>query len=283
MTDHVSARLSFRQRMGEEPLPRQMAPREISPALKSALWAITQESIRSFGSSGPGYYVVVDPWRSLIKSFFIIHHHGDVDLFSNDMIWSQSFAKSYVFSDEYLRVFDFLDFIVGREDCPRPYRDAVESVLERNQAAYRVVQRMIVPVTSEENAQAVSKALIAVGAIPAKGPSTHLRAASRYLTSGDWGGAIRESIHAVESAAKLIEPTAETLGPALSKLETRGVINGAQKRAFSALYGYTSDTQGVRHALTFDSKPSVTEQDAIFMFGACAAFVSYLVADQPSL
>jgi hypothetical protein len=41
---------------------------------------------------------------------------------------------------------------------------------------------------------------------------------------------------------------------------------------------YTSDEEGVRHALVFGDEAQVDEADALFMLGACASFVSYLLA-----
>ncbi|MDI3562541.1 hypothetical protein [Bradyrhizobium sp. Arg816] len=49
------------------------------------------------------------------------------------------------------------------------------------------------------------------------------------------------------------------------------------KNGFNSLYNYTSDEKGIRHALLDDSAAKVDETDALFMFGACAAFVSYLI------
>jgi hypothetical protein len=45
----------------------------------------------------------------------------------------------------------------------------------------------------------------------------------------------------------------------------------------TSLYAYTSDEKGIRHALLDDSTAKVDEADAMFMLGACAAFVSYLL------
>jgi hypothetical protein len=42
--------------------------------------------------------------------------------------------------------------------------------------------------------------------------------------------------------------------------------------------GYTSDENGIRHALLDDGTAKVDETDALFMIGACAAFVSYLLS-----
>jgi hypothetical protein len=53
---------------------------------------------------------------------------------------------------------------------------------------------------------------------------------------------------------------------------------GSLKAAFGSLYGYSSDEEGVRHALVFSNETQVDEADALFMLGACASFVSYLLA-----
>jgi hypothetical protein len=49
------------------------------------------------------------------------------------------------------------------------------------------------------------------------------------------------------------------------------------KAAFNSLYGYTSDKQGIRHAYLNEPGLNPDETDALFMIGACAAFVSYLI------
>ncbi|ODP39356.1 hypothetical protein BFL28_11145 [Sphingomonas turrisvirgatae] len=66
-------------------------------------------------------------------------------------------------------------------------------------------------------------------------------------------------------------------------MERRLVLPGHLKKAFGALYGYTSDTDGVRHALVFNDSANVSEAEALFMFGACAAFVSYLLTTASKL
>jgi hypothetical protein len=61
-------------------------------------------------------------------------------------------------------------------------------------------------------------------------------------------------------------------------MEQRGHLHGSLKAAFGSLYGYSSDEEGVRHALVFSDEAKVDEADALFMMGACASFVSYLLA-----
>ncbi|HKQ88724.1 MAG TPA: hypothetical protein VJS43_18355, partial [Candidatus Acidoferrales bacterium] len=84
-------------------------------------------------------------------------------------------------------------------------------------------------------------------------------------------------ISAVEAACRIVaEDPKATLGKALSKLETQGLaIHKAQKDAFNKLYGYTSDADGIRHALL--DEPKLTYGDAQFMLITCSAFVNYLI------
>ena len=109
------------------------------------------------------------------------------------------------------------------------------------------------------------------------GGASHLHKASDCINAGDWAGTIRESIHAVESVARQLDPDAsKTLQPALTSIEKRGALHPALKAAFTKLYGYTSDEQGVRHALLDRPDHNVGMNEALFMLSACASFASYL-------
>jgi len=55
-------------------------------------------------------------------------------------------------------------------------------------------------------------------------------------------------------------------------------LNPNLSRALSGLYDWTGDQEGLRHSLVFSDKADVDETDALFMAGACAAFVTYLIA-----
>ncbi len=89
---------------------------------------------------------------------------------------------------------------------------------------------------------------------------------------------MKESISAVEALCKLIASDASaTLGTALDKIERQRTVpmHGSLKAAFKALYGYTSDASGIRHALK--DEPDVELEDATYMLVTCSAFVNYLV------
>jgi hypothetical protein len=68
-----------------------------------------------------------------------------------------------------------------------------------------------------------------------------------------------------------------SLAGALQKLASKSYVHPALKSSFTALYGFTSDEKGIRHPLLDGGAAKVDETDAIFMIGACAAFVSYMI------
>ena len=58
-------------------------------------------------------------------------------------------------------------------------------------------------------------------------------------------------------------------------MTTKVKLHPKLQEGFKALYGYTSDTHGIRHALKDDATPDA--EDAKFMLVSCSAFVNYLV------
>ena len=108
------------------------------------------------------------------------------------------------------------------------------------------------------------------------GAREHLKDAAIHLSYGNFADSIRESIHAVEAVARTLVKTG-ALEEALKSLERNEVIHQALKKGFSHIYGYTNDEKGIRHPLLNDSHAKVDEADAMFMIGACASFVSYML------
>jgi hypothetical protein len=148
-------------------------------------------------------------------------------------------------------------------------------VLKREHAAYRIIDGRVVEITSEEEIAAIEEALTAGGEAP--GIRTHLRAALAKMSDReepDYRNSIKESISAVESAVNHMTGGKASLGDALKRIDPP--LHPALQAGLSKLYGYTSDAEGIRHALI--DEPSVDFDDAKFMLVACSAFVNYLLA-----
>jgi hypothetical protein len=135
----------------------------------------------------------------------------------------------------------------------------------------------IVPAITEEEGAAVQHAFADLSKSELHGARAHLRKASDLINDGHFADSVRESIHAVESVARTLDPKAKTPEPALAALEGKGAVHPALKKGFSAIYGFTSDEKGIRHALLDNRQAKVDIHDAVFMLGACASFVTYLI------
>jgi hypothetical protein len=92
----------------------------------------------------------------------------------------------------------------------------------------------------------------------------------------DYRNSIKESISAIESMSSIIigNPNS-TSGPALKEIEKTNKLHPALKSAFSSLYGYTSDADGIRYKLL--DEDSVKQEGAKFMLVSCSAFINYLI------
>lgn len=193
------------------------------------------------------------------------------------------YIKTIFYDSKWYEVYDFLEFCVRTHDDNRLNKEFMEEsnrILERELSAYRFVGNEITPITSPTEIAEIEKAT------STDDPSTtHLKTALKLLSnreSPDYRNSIKESISAVESLCGTIadKPKA-TLGDALGAIKKSGVIelHPALNSAFDKLYGYTSDANGIRHAL-LDEPDELRQEDAIFMLVACSAFVNYLKVKQ---
>lgn len=149
--------------------------------------------------------------------------------------------------------------------------------METELSAYRFVDNIIVPITCEVEISEIEEALDA--SKPLKAVNTHLRRSLELLAdkkTPDYRNSIKESISAIESICKIIANDKKaTLKQAFKKIESKVKLHPALKKAFNNLYGYTSDAQGIRHALMDESK--LDFEDAKFMLVSCSAFINYLI------
>lgn len=154
------------------------------------------------------------------------------------------------------------------------------TILERELSAYRFVGRKIIEITTEEEIAEVEQALEISSSL--KPVADHLDSALNLLAdrkSPDYRNSIKESISAVEAISSLITgSTTASLGDALKQLEKKKTVDmhPALKESLNKLYGYTSDAEGIRHALLKES--NLDFEDAKFMLVSCSAFVNYLKA-----
>ena len=273
------AQMTFGQAEGVDPLPSQLKLRELSPALISRLWIVIHGSLEEATehSTMGGTPWLNDQWRAILFDWHTLVEHKYADEFSRDSRELIGRVKEIITSGNYVDVFNFVEFLAKHRSAPYQIREKLGRAFTSAHAAYRLIDKVIVPTTSEADALTIIQALDDLQSEQYLGARSHLRNAGQLLTQGDYAGSIRNSIHAVESVARTLAPGTNTLSPALAVLEKSRLLHGALKSGFGSLYGFTNDEEGIRHALIDDVNAKVDEVDALYMFGACAAFVSYLI------
>ena len=275
--------LTFSQRYGYEPIPEPMRLEEISDDLRRELWNTVRELVISMKSGNFEYsfYGKNEKFIERVLGRYNKTSESEVSIKYNSVM---SDFKKGCLSSEFNKLLSMLEIIINDRDVDDDFAEKIRHLFEAYGAAYWLdVSRFpywFIPSTSKEQGEAIRQAIeTVVQSGIAGGAATHLRKAVEHLNAGRYADSISDSIHAVESVARVIDPKAnKTLGPALDSLETAGLLNHpALKRAFNNLYGYTSDEQGIRHALLEKDAADVGLDEAMFMFGACASFAAYLV------
>lgn len=189
--------------------------------------------------------------------------------------------KNRFLDSQWYEVYDLLEFLADSGAHPgvrERFIDSVNPLLKEELSGYGFVSGRSVPITSEEEIAAIEKALALPDSL--KPVREHLNQSLTLLArrkQGHYRNSIKESISAVESLRKIIVKQGKaTLGPALNAVEKQTKLHAVLKQAFQKLYGYTSDAEGICHALM--DQPTLDIEDAKFMLVSCSAFVSYLVA-----
>jgi hypothetical protein len=214
---------------------------------------------------------------SILKDEHIYRQHKMADDFEDDATKSINRTRAIFEYGNYATIFGWLEFVLKHPACPQRVARDIEGTLRFCQAAYRVIDnRVICPIGSETEQAIIVQAFADLATSQFGGARSHLGKAASCLTAGAYADSVRESIHAVEAVCVTLDSTADVLSKALAKMEQKIAIHPAMKKGFTSLYAYTSDEGGIRHAL-LDDAAKVDEADALFMLGACAAFVSYLI------
>jgi hypothetical protein len=193
----------------------------------------------------------------------------------------REFFKAKVLDAPWYEAYDLIEFVLngGTHKNVAAMRASVIRVLDEEKAGFRVINDSFVEVTDECEIAAIEEALRIPGDrfAPVR---THIENALALLSdrrAPDYRNSVKESISAVEATVQILTGDSRAeLGKALNLLAAKAPIHGAFAAALKSLYGYTSDAQGIRHALS--DEPTLDSADAKFMLVSCAAFVVYLIA-----
>jgi hypothetical protein len=277
--------MRFSQRAGITPITKLVQRDVVDDELRASLWSLLTKLYWDSFKITKGTFrdhpneVALSNLHHLVTLIWIHLFKRPTDTI--DRFWPDCLARlrKHFFEAKWYEVYDFLEFVAnnGSGKLRDAFIKAANHFLSIENSAYRFVEGHITEITSAEEVAEVERA--SANADRFAGTKTHLKAALRLLAdrqNPDFRNSIKESISAVESIAKQLSGDATaTLGSLLAVLEKRKRIHPALKVAFSSLYGYTSDSNGIRHALTEDA--IITKAEARFMLISCSAFINYMI------
>lgn len=242
--------------------------------LRNGLWNVLDRYLFRSQSFDEDYFTEVLWWHFFkrpVDQRPISHSmYGGSDDYSD--VWAE--IRSFFFSCKWNEVYDFIEFVLQVKRHDSRLRQLIDSALERESSGFRIIDDRFCPISDEIEVKEILAALDE----RFSGVAEHLKASIKHLTdrdSPDFRNSIKESISAVEAMAKVVTgSTRATLDDALKTMEKDGRLHPALKSAFSKMYGYTSDADGIRHALVDDS--GLKQADARYFLIVCSAFINLL-------
>lgn len=274
--------MDFSQRMGYLPASKVIQSESIDTDLRNTLWNILSFCYwnKFYGNYGTGG-IVNSNFHDFSVRLYYDYYKLTLDSMPRNWGDLQRELKNQVLTGTWHRVYSLIEFIYKHgpsiDNNSEIFISMCNEAFERENSAYRFVTGVLTPITSKEEIGEVENAILSSDTYA--GVTTHLQTALGFLTDRqrpDYRNSIKESISAVESLAKhLVGNPSATLDGALKVLETSHKLHPALKKAFSSLYGYTNDSDGIRHALMENSE--LTQADARFMLICCSAFINFAI------
>ena len=276
--------MRFSERYGFKPIKEMIQIDSIDEPLRNGLWSLLKvhswDWVQSSSGIIHGYHLNDygnQEIASLCQSLWFNYFKKPLDQLSNDWTKVLAYLRQYFFDCKWYEVYDFIEFVANnyeRYDFKGQFIPACNHLLQKEMSAYRFVDGLITRITEEHEIAEIEQAIQA-----SRGPvSKHLRRSLELLSdrnAPDYRNSIKEAISAVESLVAIaLKAEKGTLGQLIKKLEDEIGLHPALRTAFSNLYGYTSDEDGIRHALIETDK--VDFNDAKFMLVVCSAFINFV-------
>jgi hypothetical protein len=267
--------MKFSERYGYTEVRTLIQHESMDIELRTDLWNTTRAVFKAVTVDAVGY----TEYSLYVRTIWEEHWRLPSDEIPVSINNFESFLKNTVMSGKWFQVYDLIEYLVGLEtgtDWDQELAGIYNLHLERNLAGYRIIENRVVPIDSETDLVAIQDGLDA--ATPIAGARHHLANALALLSDRehpDYANSVKESISAVESVCTVITGK-DTLGVALKYLKANGVaIHPALENAWSRMYGYTSDADGVRHAAV--TAPEIDQAIAKYFLVACSAFINLLL------
>lgn len=279
----------FSEKIGLVDAPKTLQVTDMSQELRNSLWNLL-------------YYLYErqhrDYWKRVSKHVARFFHKFPVDELPYPDYECRGWLKTFFYELQWYEVYDLIEFVVNNHELMTTvylsdragygYHNVstsalienINSMLERELSGYRFIFGVLSPISDKAEVSEIEDAIKASEKVGLHGAKEHIRTALELLgkkPEPDYRNAIKEAISSVESVAKQISgANSQGLEGALNELSKNTDIHGALQSGFKKLYGYSSDEDGIRHAIL--DQPNVGFVEAKYMIVSCSAFVNYLIA-----
>jgi hypothetical protein len=280
---------SFSKRHGIEPADSPIQRRSMDDGLRNGPWSAFHDGILSFVSFST-YDRDINNSNLTTLCYGLWHNFlkKTTDTIPIKFSTYVSEIRKYYFKMPWNKVYEFIEEVMvcaghnhGFIDVLKEYANKVNSVLIRDNSAYRLIDGVITEIIDCASIDSITSAIQQEKFVAA---SDHIRKSMSLLynrDSPDYQNSMKEAISSVESACREItgNPKAQ-LGQAIKVLDAKIKIHPALQSAFSNLYGFTSDAGGIRHAMS-SGGTEPTQADAQLLLCLCSAFINYLIQVSP--
>ena len=207
-----------------------------------------------------------------------------LDEYDPDYYFWTDYLKDYVLNNLWYEIYDLIEFSINswrdKYSNLNKYISIFNDLLEQNASGYRIIEKVVTPITDEIEISEISKAIedtIIEDTVRIQLVDSLEKLSDR--NNPDFRGSIKDSISALESLFRIItKDSSIELSKALKFIEEKAGIelHKALKDAFIKLYAWTSDAEGIRHSLM--DYPRLGFPEAKFMLVSCSAFINMIMA-----
>ena len=275
-------RLKFSDRIGVTNPPTIFQLDNISIPLKNSIWNYLRENILSLDH---GLQDKTDKNIDTICKYFLKLPIDSIR--SYNAYKKLDWLREYYFDKfDWYEVYNFIEFIsdtlLSRKSTidKNKYYEIINFILQEEMSGFRFINGVLAPITNSSEIDSIISTMELAKENQLYGTTKHIETAITLLSQKpkpDYRNSIKESISGIESIVKQI--TGEEgggLDKALSKLESEVKFHGAFKAGLLSLYGYSSDENGIRHAIL--EEPNVNFDEAKFILVSCSALINFIIS-----
>lgn len=288
----ISIRSHFSDRNNIEKIPEEIQLNELDERTRIGifnLWAEIYCEINDDVRSSVYDYLMAETLRLIMRDLYnqiimkdeIINESKFIDIIENTILY-----------DDYNKIFDLLEYTTNVFEKLRrnfaksnfnrlcDYHVRFNQLLKKEFVGYRFAGGQITKISDPIEVDSINECFNNSMDVV----RNHISKAAQFLSNRekpDYQNSIKESMTALECLAQIItnsNGSEATLGKMLKKLEEEGFIDGAMKSGFSALYGFASEGQGVRHGSV--KGQAVTFEDAKYILVISSAFINFVIGKQ---